>query len=73
MSPVLALFAGGLTAGVALAMSALFETSVFGSGVNWANNDAAAKTISAWINLMAAMLQQGAAVYKPPFCLIRDL
>ena len=35
MSAVPALLAGGIAAGVALVMSALFETSDLGSGVGW--------------------------------------
>src|ERR1700682_5653240 len=36
MSALPVLFVGGLTAGVAFVMSALFETSVLGAGVSWA-------------------------------------
>src|SRR4030088_2636229 len=45
-----------VTAGVVFVISALLETSVFGSGVGWASNAAAVNTLRATIVLMASML-----------------
>jgi RNA polymerase sigma factor (sigma-70 family) len=42
--------------GVAFVRRALFDTSVFGSGVGWANNETAVNTRKAMSVLMAAML-----------------
>src|SRR5438477_6727033 len=42
--------------GVAFVISALFETSVFGSGVGWTNTLAVVKVTSATINLITVML-----------------
>src|ERR1700731_1405354 len=54
-----ALIADGLTAGVVLVISALLETSVFGSGVGCATNagaNADSKNIRPAIDFMASML-----------------